>query len=354
MLKELKRMIEIDVIEKVDQPTDWVDSVVYVTKPPGELRICLYPKDLNNYVRRPHHYTQVIDDILPKLQGASVFSILDARSGYWNVKLDDQSKLRTTFNTPYGRYCFRRLPFGLVSAQDMFQKKVYQTFEGLPAVVAIADDIVVFGKTEAEHDEHMNNAMKRTQEVGLCLNPDKCVVKSHRIKSFGNNPWSKGLEPDPDKIAAIVDMTPPTNAQELQSFLGMVNYLSRYTPDRVTTTAPVRDLTKKDIIFVWGPELQKAFENVKKAITAASTLAYFDTTNKPVSFQTDASKRGVGATILQHGRPVVYASKSLTETESNYCNIERAMLGIGFGLERFHHYAYGRQVTIETDPKPLE
>ena len=312
--EQLKRMIEIDVIEKVDQPIDWVNSVVYVTKLSGELRICLDPEDLNNCVRRPNHYTQVLDDILLHLQGASVFSILDARSGYWNVKLDDESKLLTTFNTPYGRYCFCRLPFGVVSALDVFQKKVDQTFEGLPGFVAIADDIVVFGKTEAEHDEHLDNIMKRTQEVGLCLNPDKCVVKSHRIKFFGNYLSSKGLEPDPDKIAAIVDMTLPTNAQELQSFLGMVNCLSRYTSDLSTTTPPLHDLTKKDIIFVWGPEHQKAFDNVKKAITAASTLVYFDT-SKPVSFQTDASKRGVGATILQHGRPVAYASKSLTETE---------------------------------------
>ena len=341
-------MIEIDVIEKVDQPTDWVNSVVYVAKPSGELRIYLDPKDLSNCVRRTHHYTQVLDDILQQLQGASVFSILDARSGYWNVDLDDESKLLTAFNTPYGRYCFRRLPFGLVSAQDVFQKKVDQTFEGLPGVVAIADNIVVFGKTEAEHDEHLDNVMKLTQEVGLCLNPDKCVVHSHRIKFSRNYLSSKGLEPDPDKIAAIVDMTPPTNAQELQSFLGMVNYLSQYTPDLSTTTAPLRDLTKKDIIFVWGREHQKAFDNVKKAVTATTTLAYFDT-NK-----TDASKRGVGATILQHGRPVAYASKSLTETESNYCNIEREMLGIVFGLERFHHYAYGRHVTIETDHKHLE
>ena len=137
------------------------------------------------------------------------------------------SKLLTTFNMPYGRYCIRRLPFGLVSAQDVFQKKVDQTFEGLPGVVAIIDDIVVFGKTEAEHDEHLDNVMKRTQEVGLCLNPDICVVKSHRIKFFGNYLSSKGLEPDPDEIPAIVDMTPPTNAQELQSFLGMVNFSRR-------------------------------------------------------------------------------------------------------------------------------
>ena len=247
-------MIEIDVIEKVEQPTDWVNSVVYATKPSGELRICLDPKDLNTCVRRPHHYTQVLEDILPHLQGARVFSILDARSGNWNMKLDDESKLLTIFNTPYGRYCFRRLPFGLVSAQDVFQKKVDQTFEGLPGVVAIADDIVVFDKIEAEHDEQLDNVMTRTNEVGLCLNPDKCVVKSHRIKFFGNYLSSKGLEPDPDKIAAIVDMTPPINAQELPSFLGMVNYLSRYTPDLATTTAPLRDLTKKDVIFVWTSE----------------------------------------------------------------------------------------------------
>ena len=130
--KELKRMIEIDVIEKVDQPTDWVNSVVYVT----------------SRVRRPHHYTQVLDDILPQLQGASAFSILDARSGYWNVKLDDESKLLTTFNTPYGRYCFRSLLFGLLSAQGVFHKKFDQTFEGLHGVVAISD-IVVFLKFEA-------------------------------------------------------------------------------------------------------------------------------------------------------------------------------------------------------------
>ena len=127
--KKLSRMIQLDIIEKVDQPTGWVNSVVYVTKPSGEIRICLDPKDLNTWTRRPHHYTHAKDDILPQLQGASVFTILDARSGYWNVKLDE-SKLLTTFNTPYGPYCFRRFPFGLVSAQDVFQKKVYQTFEG--------------------------------------------------------------------------------------------------------------------------------------------------------------------------------------------------------------------------------
>ena len=159
MKKELSRMIDIDVIEKVDQPTDWVNSVVYVTKPSGELRICLDPKYLNTCVRIPHHYTQVLEDILPQLQGVECIHNTGCTIGIWNVKSDDESKLLTTFNTPYGRYCFRRLPFCLISAQDVFQKKVDQTFEDLPGVIAIADDIVVFGKTEAEHDKHLDDVM---------------------------------------------------------------------------------------------------------------------------------------------------------------------------------------------------
>ena len=275
-----------------------MNSVVHVTKPSGELRIRLDPKDLNTCVRRPHHHTQVQEDILPQLQGTSVFTILDARSGYWNVKLDDESKWLTTFNTPYGRYCFRRLPFGLISAQDVFQKKVDHTFEDLPGVVtAIADDIVVFGKTEAEHDKHLDDVMKRSQHVGLCLNPDKCVVKSDRIKFFGNYLSSNGLEPALGKIPAIVDMSPPTEFLELQTFLGMVNYLSRYTANLATKMAVLRDFTKKESIFVWGPEYQKAFHGVKETIASAATLAYFDS-SKPVIIQTDASKRGVGATLL--------------------------------------------------------
>ena len=178
-------------------------------------------------------------------------------------------------------------------------------------------------------------------------------MKSDRIKFFGNYLSSNGLEPDPDKIAAIVDMSPPKYTLELQTFLGMANYLSRYAANLAIKTAVLRDLTKKESAFVWGPEHQKTFDSLKETIATAAALAYFDS-SKPVIIQTDASKRGVGATLLQDGRPVAYARKSLTETESNYCNIEREMLTIVFGLERFHHYAFGRHVTIESDHKPIE
>ena len=195
--------------------------------------------------------------------------------------------------------------------------------------------------------------MKRTQQVGLCLNPDKCVVKSDRIKFFGNYLSSNGLEPDPDKIAAIVDMSPPTDTLELQTFLGMANYLSRITANLATKTAVLRDITQKGKCLCVGPGTPEGIRRCERNDRYCSDIGVLRL-QQTVIIQTDASKMGVGATLLQDGRSVAYASKSLTETESNYCNIEREMLAIVFGLERFHHYAYGRRVTIETDHKPIE
>ena len=351
--EELERMTTLGVIKKVDGPTDWVSSLVYVTKPNGDLRICLDPKDLNANIKREHHYTPTMDDVLDRLGQAKVFSILDARSGYWNVKLDPKSQLLTTFNTPYGRYCFTRLPFGIVSAQDVFQKKVDQTYDGLPGVVGIADDIVVFGKDNKEHDVNLINMMERTRDIGPGLNFDKCHIRESRIKFYGNYLTGEGLKPDPDKIAAITNMKPPQSLQELQTLLGMANYLGRFTKSLATITSPLRQLLKKDVPFQWQPEHNKAFNDLKAAITSSETLAYFNP-KKDIVIQTDASKQGLGSTLFQDGRPVAYASKTLTETEQNYANIEREMLAIVFALERFHHYCYGREVTIESDHKPLE
>ena len=140
--KELDRMEKLDVISRIDEPTDWVNSMVLVEKAKG-LRVCLDPKDLNKAIKREHYRTRTLEDILPKLNGAKYFGVCDARSGYWTIKLDEASTKLTTFNTPFGRYCFKRLPLGLISSQDVFQKKIDQAFEGIQGVEAIADDILI-------------------------------------------------------------------------------------------------------------------------------------------------------------------------------------------------------------------
>lgn len=153
------------IITKVTEPTEWVNTLVVVEKAQNsKLRVCLDPRDLNKAIQRPHYPLPTLEDVTTKLAGAQYFSVLDARSGYWAMKLSEESSFLTTFNTPFGRYRFLRLPFGISSAQDEFQRRVDETYEGLKGVAAIVDDILVFGRTKEEHDENLRAILQRTRE----------------------------------------------------------------------------------------------------------------------------------------------------------------------------------------------
>jgi hypothetical protein len=224
--EELDRMLSLDVIRPITEPTDWVSSITYVTKADGSLRVCLDPKDLNNALKRGQHYTPTVEEISHKFSGARVFSKLDAKSGYWAVQLDDDSQLCTTFNTPFGRFCFKRLPFGLKISQDVFQAAMDVILEGLPGVISIADDIAVIGKDKEEHDANLHALMKRARERGLIFNKKKCHINVKEIMFFGNIYSDGGMRPDPMKVQAIQDIKVPENVQQLQSFLGLMTHLS--------------------------------------------------------------------------------------------------------------------------------
>ena len=353
--RELDTLTEQGIISPVTHPTDWVNSCVCVTKKNGQLRLCLDPRDLNRAVKRPHYVTPTLDDILDKLHGAKWFSMLDARSGYWNLKLDKESADLTTFNTSWGRYRFDRLPMGLSCAQDEFQRAIDRTFGDIPNVLGIADDLVVVGFQEdgRDHDKALKTVLRRARERGPRFNEDKLIVRAKEIPFFGHIIGSGGIRPDPVKTDAIRNMEPPRNEKELQSFLGMVNYLNRFSSRLASLTSPLRELLKRDSVYRWGPEFQRALDDVKKEIAQTATLRYYDP-HKQLILQVDASSIGLGAALIQENGPIAFASKALTDTESRYSNIEREMLGIVFGLERFHHYVYGRPVIVHTDHKPLE
>ncbi|XP_033763408.1 uncharacterized protein K02A2.6-like [Pecten maximus] len=285
-------------------------------------------------------------------KGAKYFSKLDAKSGYWNIKLDEESSLHTTFNTPFGRYRNLRLPFGPKSSQDEFQQKMDECYEGLEGTVALVDDVLVYGKTRSEHDKNLHEAFVRSRERGIKLNRDKLEVGLTRVKYFGHTLTAEGLEPDEDKIRAVQLMKPPTTKGELETFLGMVTYLSQFAPNLSEVTSPIRILLTQNVEFHWDKPQADAFHSGKDIITASPVLAYFDS-NKEVTLQTDATKFGLGATVMQEGKPIAFASKSLTPSEINYAQIEKEMYAIVFGCTKFHQYLYGRKVRVETDHKPL-
>ena len=174
---EMDKMVKDKIIRKVDQPTEWVSSLNYSRKSSGQLRICLDQKDLNKVIKSCHHRTPTLEEITHELSGAKHFSKLDAKNGYWSVELDEESQLLTTFNSPFGRFCFQRMPFGLVMSQDVFQQKMDQILEQCPGTIGIADDVAVFCRTDEEHDQSLHNLMQVAAKSGLVFNSKKCIIK---------------------------------------------------------------------------------------------------------------------------------------------------------------------------------
>ena len=349
---KLEEMEKRGIIKKVEEPTQWVNSLVVETKPNGDLRVCLDPSDLNKAIVREYHPIPVIDDIVPELKDSDLFTKLDLKDGYWHIRLTEESSFLTTFATPFGRYRYDRLPFGLCVSQDIFQFKVDETYGECEGTIGISDDITCHGKGDRQHDRRLHGAMERTRRANLCLNYEKLIVKQSAVKFFGNVYSADGVQADPEKVAAIASMRPPKTKGEVKSFLGMVNYLQQFLPRLSEQTKVLRDLEKKGTHFSWGSDHQACFDNIKSLVSDSLSLAYYDR-SKPVTLQTDYSENGIGVALVQDGKPVRFASKSLSERESEYAPIEGEMLGVVYGIKKFHHYLYGRRFVVECDHKPL-
>ena len=224
--KKLDKLLEEDIIVPVLEPTDWVSSLAYSWKADIDLRTCLNPTHLNKAIRWDHYRTPTLEEITHELAGSTKFTKVDGSSSYYCIVLDYESSLLTTFNTHRGRFCFVCLPFGLACAQDIFQRMTDQILDRCEGFIRIADDIIIHGKDDAEHDRRLHKFMRVAREHGLVLNKKKCEVKTNTVKFFGCVYDKHGAHPDPSKVSAIKEMPAPQNKGELQSFLGMVTYSS--------------------------------------------------------------------------------------------------------------------------------
>jgi len=251
--RELDDMESRGVISKVKEPTEWVSAMVVAKKKnKDEIRICIDPRDLNKALKRPHHHLTTVDDILKEIPEAKVFSVLDAKNGFWNIPLDEESSKLTCFSTAFGRYKFNVLPYGVIVGSEIYQKTMDDLFEEQPCKV-IVDDILVWGRDDDDHDRKIKSVLERCKDVNLRLNIKKCKFRVRKVGYVGHLFTDKGVLPDPDKVTAIEGMPTPTDVQSLQRFLGMINYLNKFIEGYSQLTAPLRELLRKDVEFVWMP-----------------------------------------------------------------------------------------------------
>ena len=363
--EEVEQLVKIDVLEKVTEPTEWVNSFVIVEKVIDSLnahspnhvikksiRLCIDPKDLNEALEREPYYSRTIDELISMFAGAKVFTIVDMDKGYWQVVLHPESRKYTCMAFDIGRYQFKRLPMGSKVASDIFQRMLDSVYIGLPGVTGIADDMVIFSRNEEEHDRNLILFLETTRKNGPILNKRKLQFKKEEVSFFGHRWNSTGISPDPKKTESILKMQFPPDKETMHSFLGLVNFLNRYTPRLAELCSPLRKLILKDSHYSPGDPEHAAFDAIKAEFQKKIILPYFDR-NKETILHTDVSKKGFGAVILQEEQPIYYASRALTSAEKNYQNLEREAQAAVWAMEKFHYFLYGRKFILQTDQKPL-
>ncbi|UYV82094.1 K02A2.6-like [Cordylochernes scorpioides] len=352
LMKQLKEQLEemtrLGVIESVEEPTEWCAGMVAVSKPGGKIRICVDLTKLNQYIRRENYPLPATEHILGN---ACYFSKLDANSGFWQFGLAKESQKLTTFITPFGRFFFKRIPFGITSAPEIFQRKMTQLLGNIEGVVCFMDDIVVYGSSLEEHNERVRQVLKKIQEEGMTLNPEKCQFGVKTVKFLGHILSSEGLFIDEEKLDAITKMEAPRSTKELKSFLGMVNYLGKFIPNLADKLQPLNSLLSTKNEWVWDEPQKKSFNLLKQELVSRPNLALFDPSRTTI-VSADASSFGIGGVLRQEQpdgslKPIAYKRKK------RYSQIEKEGLAIVWTCDRLKDYVTGIKIHIETDHKPL-
>lgn len=356
--EQIKDMLQNDIIRPCHSP--WSSPIVLVKKKDGSVRFCVNYKKLNNVTKKSNYPIPNIDDIMTYFGGAKYFSCLDMFSGYFQVKVEENSKQYTAFVAQgHGSYEFNVLSFGLCNGPSTFQALADEVFQGMKwkDVVIYLDDILVFSKTKDEHLQKLRRVFERLRQAGLTLKPSKCTYARTEVNVLGHTVSEAGISPDEEKLIAIKAFPVPRNVKSVQSFIGLCNYYRKFINNFSLIARPLHEATKKDTGFIWGPPQQQAFENLKQKLLTAPVLSHFNP-DKECELRVDASTIGIGAILLQEDNdkklhPVAYISRSLTKAEKNYGITELEGLAVIWALGYLRHLIYGRPVKIVTDHHAL-
>lgn len=365
-LDELRRQLAelqtLGLIEPSNSP--WGAPVLFVRKKDGSMRLCIDYRALNAVTRRNAHPLPRIDECLERLGGARFFSSIDLKSGYHQVRIRPEDVPKTAFNTRYGAWQWKVLPFGLTNAPPTFQKMMNSILGDFLDKFALVylDDILIFSRTKEDHLKHVRMVLDRLRAHKLYANLKKCEFNKTELEFVGFQVSAQGILPSKSKVKAIQEWPIPTNVQEVRQFIGLASHYRRFIRGFSTIAAPLTDLTKgsgsKTRLIEWTPECQSAFEEIQSRMIQAPTLVPPNAA-RPFVIETDASDFGVGAVLLQEGddgelHPLAFESKKLSSAERNYPAQERELLGILHALRSWRCFIEGRSYKVYTDHHPLK
>lgn len=328
--------------------------ILFVKKKDGSLRMCVDYRALNKITVKNRYPLPRIDDLFDQLQGAKYFTSFDLSQGYHQIRIPEEDVPKTAFNTPMGHFEFRVLSFGLTNAPATFQSVMNGIFGHVPFTLVYLDDILVFSKTQEEHLEHVRQVLNMIRENKLYCKLSKCSFLQTELEYLGHLVGADGVRVNPKKVQAVQEFPRPTNVSELRAFLGLSNYFRKFIQNYADTAHPLTAQTGKNSILTWDSACDRAFNGIKDRLTKAPVLALPDP-DKTFVVETDASVIGIGAVLMQDGRPVAYESRKLIPAERNYTTTEQELLGVVHALKTWRCYLEGAKYpfVVRTDHNPL-
>ena len=356
-LKELKLQLQELLDKGFIRPSvsPWGAPMLFVKKKDGTLRLCVDYRQLNKLTVKNKYPLPRIDDLFDQLKGASIFSKIDLRSGYHQLKIKDADVHKTAFRTRYGHYEFLVMPFGLTNAPAAFMDLMNHVFRPYvdQFVVVFIDDILVYSKDRESHDTHLRVVLEILRKEQLYAKLSKCEFWLTEVSFLGHIVSKEGIQVDPKKIEVVVEWKPPRNVREVRSFLGLAGYYRRFVKGFSMIAAPMTRLLQKNVKYEWSEKCQGSFEKLKAFLTEAPVLTQ-PTCGKEYVIYSDASLNGLGCVLMQDGKVVAYASRQLKPHEKNYPTHDLELVAIVFALKIWRHYLYGEKCFIYTDHKSLK
>ncbi|GJV64865.1 reverse transcriptase domain-containing protein, partial [Tanacetum coccineum] len=322
-------------------------------------RVCIDYRKLNDATRKDHFPLPFMDQMLERLAGNEFYCFLDGFSGYFQIPIDPQDQEKTTFTCPYGTFAYRRMPFGLCNAPGTFQRCMMAIFHDMieKTMEVFMDDFSVFGDSFSSCLSHLDTMLQRCEDTNLVLNWEKCHFMVKEGIVLGHKISKNGLEVDRAKVDVIAKLPPPTTVKGVRSFLGHAGFYRRFIQDFSKIARPMTHLLEKDTPFVFSDECLASFKFLKKRLTEAPILVSPDW-DLPFELMCDASDYAVGAVLGQrkdkYFRPIHYASKTLSDAQTNYTVTEKELLAVVYAFEKFRSYLVLSKTIVYTDHSALK
>ncbi|GKE99857.1 putative reverse transcriptase domain-containing protein, partial [Tanacetum coccineum] len=317
--------------------------------------MCIDYRELNKLTMKNRYPLPRINDLFDQLQRSSVYSKIDLRSGYHQLMVREEDIPKTAFKTRYGHYEFQVMPFGLTNAPavsiDLMNRVCKPYLDKF--VIVFIDDILVYSKNKQEHKENLKQILELLKKEELYAKFSKCEFYIPNVQFLGHVIDNKGIHADPAKIESIKDWASPKSPTEIRQFLGLVGYYRRFIEGFSKIAKPMTKLTQKKVKFVWGDKQEAAFQLLKQKLCSAPILALPEGREDFISY-CDASKKGLGAVLMQREKVIAYASRQLKIHEKNYTTHDLELGAVVFSLKLWRHYLYGTKCTVFTDHKSLQ